>query len=168
MQPGELGDATGIASPIGSAAGHLKKSKSPRRVLVLFTDGANTAQNRVTPQAAAEAAKEFNVVIHTVGIGSENSYAITAPFNQLAAVQSMPDIKLLKEISAITGGNYYAAADADGMKHVMSEINALEKTDHSTPVPAAYKEYAPMIALIAAGIVLLGIVISAVLRQRLP
>lgn len=168
LQTGELGDATGIASPIGSAAGHLKKSKSPRRVLVLFTDGANTAQNRVAPQAAAEAAKEFNVVIHTVGIGAENSYAITAPFNQLARVQSMPDIKLLREISAITGGNYYAAADADGMKRVMEEINALEKTDHSNPVPAAYKEYAPMLALIAAGVLMLAIVISSVMRQRLP
>ena len=80
----------------------------------------------------------------------------------------MPDIKLLREISAITGGNYYAAADADGMKRVMEEINALEKTDHSNPVPAAYKEYAPMLALIAAGVLMLAIVISSVMRQRLP
>ncbi len=168
LQAGELGDATGIASPIGSAAGHLKKSESPRRVLVLFTDGANTAENRVTPQAAAEAAKEFNVIIHTVGIGSENSYAITPPFNRLTRVQSMPDIKLLQELAAISGGNYYAAADAAGMKRVMEEINTLEKTDHSDPQPAAYKEYAPLLSLGAVAVIIAALLISTVMKQHLP
>ena len=168
LQAGELGDATGIASPIGSAAGHLKNSTSPRRVLVLFTDGANTAENRVTPQAAAKAAKEFNVIIHTVGIGSENSYAITQPFNRLSRVQSMPDIKLLQELAAESGGNYYAAADAAGMKRVMTEINTLEKTNHSDPQPAAYKEYAPLLALTAVAVIIAALLTSAVLKQRLP
>lgn len=168
LAPGELGDATGIASPIGSGAQHLKNSPSPRRVLVLFTDGANTAENRLTPQAAAQAAKDLNVIIHTVGIGSERSYAITPPFNRLSRVQSMPDIKLLQELAKISGGNYYAAADADGMKQVMQEINSLEKTDHSDPQPAAYREFAPILAAIAAGIMFLCMILSALLKQRLP
>ena len=168
LSPGELGDATGIASPIGSGAQHLKNSSSPRRVLVLFTDGANTAENRLTPQAAAEAAKELNVIIHTVGIGSDRSYIIAPPFNRLSRVQSMPDIKLLQELAKISGGNYYAAADAEGMKRVMEEINSLEKTDHSDPQPAAYQEFAPILAAIAAGSMLLVIILSAALKQRLP
>lgn len=168
LEPGELGDATGIASPIGSAAQHLKNSPSPRRVVVLFTDGANTARNRLTPQEAAAAAKELNVIIHTVGIGSDKSYAITPPFNQLSRVQSMPDIRLLKELAKISGGNFYAAADAEGMKRVMQEINSLEKTDHSSPQPASYREFAPIAAIAASGIILLALVGVALMKLRLP
>ena len=64
LKPGELGNATGIASPIGNAVKRLKNSDSPRRVMVLFTDGENTADNQLTPQAAAETSRDLNVIIH--------------------------------------------------------------------------------------------------------
>ena len=167
LQAGELGNATGIASPIGDGVRRLKNSAAPRRVLVLFTDGENTADNAVTPQAAAEAAKEFNVIIHTVGIGSDQSYGIT-PSGRLARAPNVLDVKLLRELAGITGGTYFAAADGDGLRRVMDEINALEKTDHDEPRPLLYREYAPAAALIAAGLLLLGIILSCVGRLRLP
>ncbi|MBO5667917.1 MAG: VWA domain-containing protein [Lentisphaeria bacterium] len=166
LAPGELGNATGIASPIGSAAKRLQNAPSPRRILVLFTDGANTADNRLTPQAAAEAAKEFNVIIHTIGIGSRNTYAIQ--YGRLLPVQSDLDTKLLQELSRITGGTFFTAADSEGMKQVMNEINALEKTDHRAPQPDAYREYAPVIALAGAMLLLFGIITSSVIKVHLP
>lgn len=166
LAPGELGNATGIASPIGSAAKRLQNAPSPRRVLVLFTDGANTADNRLTPQAAALAAKEFNVIIHTVGIGSENSYAIS--YGRLLPVSGDLDTKLLQELSKITGGTFFAASDAGNMKQVMDEINALEKTDHREPQSNTYHEYAPAIALAAAILLLAGTVYTAIIRVHLP
>lgn len=166
LNPGDLGNATGIASPIGSGAQRLKNAPSPRRVLVLFTDGANTAANRLSPQNAAKAAAKFNVIIHTVGVGSPNSYAIQ--YNRILPVQSDLDVKLLKEIAAITGGKYFAAADAAGMKQVMADINALERTDPTAPQVASYHEYAPLLALIAAGIFTLGVMLTAVVKVRLP
>ena len=167
LRTGELGNATGIASPIGTGTRHLQNSPSPRRVLVLFTDGANTAENRVTPQDAAKAAKEFNVILHTVGIGGSDSFIIDN-FGRLNRVQSQADTALLQDLAKISGGNYYAAADAEGMKQVMKQINELEKTDHSARQPVSYTEYAPYITIAGVVILLAGIIISSVGRLRLP
>lgn len=170
LKSGELGDATGIASPIGNAVKRLKNSSSPRRVLVLFTDGQNTAENRLTPQAAAETAKDLNVIIHTVGIGSSNAYAIVPGIfgRTLQRVNTDLDDKLLQNISSLTGGTYFPAADSKGMQHVMDEINALERTDHSAPRNISYYEYAPALALAAALLLLLGIGFYGIGKVRLP
>ncbi|MBR7130421.1 MAG: VWA domain-containing protein [Lentisphaeria bacterium] len=167
LKTGELGNATGITSPIGTGVRHLQNSPSPRRVLVLFTDGANTAENRISPQDAAKLTKEFNVILHTVGIGGNNSYIIDN-FGRLNRVQSQPDTALLQELAKISGGNCYTANDADGMKEVMQQINRLERTSHHAPQPAAYTEYAPMLALAATAVLLLGIIISSSGKLRLP
>ncbi len=170
LKAGELGDATGIASPIGNGVKRLKDSPSPRRVLVLFTDGQNTAENRLTPQAAAETAKEFNVIIHTVGIGSNNAYAIVPGMfgRSLQRISSDLDDKLLQNIASLTGGTYFPAADSNGMRRVMDEINALERTDHSAPRSISYHEYAPQLALLAALLLFAGIAAYALGRVRLP
>ncbi|MCI5779970.1 MAG: VWA domain-containing protein [Lentisphaeria bacterium] len=170
LKAGELGSATGIASPIGSAVRRLKDSASPRRVVVLFTDGENTAENRLTPQAAAETAKEFQVIIHTVGIGGNNAYAvISSPFGRsLSRVGNDLDEKLLRELAAMTGGTYFPAADASGMRRVMTEINRLERTDHTAPQSAVYREHAPALALAAAAVLLFGVFLYALGRPRLP
>lgn len=170
LKAGELGDATGIASPIGNAVKRLKNSASPRRVLVLFTDGQNTAENRLTPQAAAETAKDLNVIIHTVGIGSGNAYAIVPGMfgRSLQRVGSDLDDKLLQNISSLTGGTYFPAADGKGMRQVMNEINALERTDHSAPRSISYHEYAPLLALASALLLILGVGIYGYGRVRLP
>ena len=170
LRAGELGDATGIASPVGSAVKRLKDSDSPRRALVLFTDGENTAENRLTPQAAADLAKEFSVVIHTVGIGGGNAYAlVNTPFGRsLRPVDTALDETLLRDLAQRTGGTYFPAADGAGMRRVMDEINALERTDHTAPKSADYREYAPMLSLIAAGLLMLGVCVYALGRRRLP
>ncbi|MBR2345245.1 MAG: VWA domain-containing protein [Lentisphaeria bacterium] len=170
LKCGELGSATGIASPIGNAVKRLKNSQAPRRVLVLFTDGANTAENRITPQAAAQTAKDLNVIIHTVGIGSDNAYAaISTPFgSSLQRIDNSLDHELLQELSAMTGGTYFPAADNNGMRRVMDEINSLERTDHSAPRSVSYREYAPALALTAALILLLGITGHTLGKLRLP
>ena len=170
LSPGMIGDATGIASPIGSAVSRLKSSKAPRRVLVLFTDGANTAANRLTPLQAAEVAKEFNVVIHTVGIGSDNAYGLVddAFGSRFVPAGDSFDQKLLLSLAEATGGTYFHAADADGMKAVMDKINELEKTTVEQPRYVEYREYAPLLALIAAGLILLGFALQCTWKLRLP
>lgn len=170
LKPGELGNATGIASPIGNAVKRLKNSDSPRRVMVLFTDGENTADNQLTPQAAAETARDLNVIIHTVGIGSDNAYMLLeTPFgSRLTKVQNDLDENLLRELAKISGGRYFAAADNDGMTQVMQEINSLEQTNFSSPQPLEFLELAPFTALAGAVILMLGIIFNSVGKVRLP
>ena len=170
LKPGELGNATGIASPIGNAVKRLKNSDSPRRVMVLFTDGENTADNQLTPQAAAETARDLNVIIHTVGIGSDNAYMLLeTPFgSRLTKVQNDLDENLLRELAKISGGRYFAAADNDGMTQVMQEINSLEQTNFSSPQPLEFLELAPFTALAGAIILMLGIIFNSTGKVRLP
>ena len=167
LQPGMIGDATGIASPIASAVSRLKESKAPRRVLVLFTDGANTAENRLTPEQSANLAKEFNCIIHTVGIGSDNAYVLVQGYG-FQKVQGSFDEKLLSSIASVTGGTYFRAADKAGMQKVMAEINALEKTNIEQPKYVEYKEYAPLLGVLALLLILTGFLQENLLKVRIP
>lgn len=143
LEAGTLGDHTGIAGPIAAATSRLKESSAKRRVLVLFTDGANNVDDRVTPEQAAEIAKTFDVVIYTVGIGSDRGYRVlNHPFagRRLRQQGDAFNRELLETISGITGGRYFRAEDAAGFDQVMNEIDALEKTDVEQPVFIDYSE----------------------------
>ena len=145
----------------------LKNSYAPRRVLVLFTDGANTAENRLTPEQSADLAKEFNCIVHTVGIGSDNAYVLAQGYG-FQKVQGSFDEKLLSSIASVTGGTYFRAADKAGMKKVMEEINALEKTNIEQPKFVEYKEYAPTLALAGALLLLCAFAWENLIRVRIP
>ena len=166
LEPGVLGDLTGIASALGTGVSRLKDSDAPRRVLVLFTDGTNTARNRLTPEQAAELAKKFNVVIHTVGIGSDNAVGVFG--GMIQRQEGSFDEKLLQELANITGGRYFRAADAEGMKQVMEEINRLEKTVVEQPKYTEYREFAPRLALVALALMAFAYLTQCTWRLRLP
>ncbi len=169
LQPGMIGDATGIASPIGSAVSRLKNSAVPRRVLVLFTDGTNTAVNRLTPEQAARLAKEFNIIIHTVGIGSNNAYVLDNTFgSRFIPAGDNFDEKLLKTIADTTGGSYFHADDAPALRKVMEEIDKMEKTTVEQPRYMEYREFAPNFAIVVALLLLLGFVADHTWKMRLP
>jgi len=142
INAGELGDRTGIAAPIASAAGRLEKSPAKRRVLVLFTDGDNNVEAKVTPQQAAKLAATFDVAAYTVGIGSPRSVvAVQTAFGALLQPSGAGfNEKLLREISDVTGGRYFEARDAQAFRKVMEEIDALETTALEQPTYMDYKE----------------------------
>ena len=69
--------------------------------------------------------------------------------SRLAPVQGEYDAELLHDLAKITGGTTFHAADSAGLKRVMAQINAMEKTNIEQPRPLNYREYAPGIALAA-------------------
>ena len=78
---------------------------------------ASWVKNRgsVNPMTAAEIAQAFDIRIYTIGVGSHT------PYTQI-------DEELLQEISEMTGGLYYRAADNDDLQMVFDEIDQLEKS----------------------------------------
>ena len=74
----------------------------------------------------------------------------------------------IKKIADTTGGTYFNAAGADGMKEVMARINELEKTTLEQPRYIEYREYAPAIALAALAMMLFGLVAETTFKLRLP
>ncbi|MBQ6351836.1 MAG: VWA domain-containing protein [Lentisphaeria bacterium] len=170
LKPGQIGDGTGIAAPIVSAASRLKNSDSPRRVLVLFTDGADNVAHRVTPEQAAAIAKECKVTIHTVGIGGDRAVMVAdTPFGrQLHTYAGQFDEARLRRLAELSGGRCFRAGDAAGLREVMEQINRLETTSREQPKFIEYREYAPYLALGAAALLFAGFVAMHTWKLRLP
>lgn len=170
LEPGIIGNATGIASPVASAIRRLDKSTAPRRVMVLFTDGKNNVNHRLTPQAAADLAKEKNIIIYTVGIGGSNAFVVQEGFfgNRFARYQEEFDEELLKSMAEVTGGKYFRADDEAAMNAVMTEINSLEKTNFEQPRYIEYQEFAPILCAIALALLLLSAFLDNTLERSVP
>ena len=158
LEAGMLTDGTGIAAPIAISTNRLKDSTAKRRVLVLFTDGDNNVDVKVTPLQAADIADSYDVIIHTVGIGSNRAFVVRPDFfgrQQLVGVQGSFNQDLLKDIAGKTDGDYFAAADAKGFKSVMKAIDGLEKTNMEQPTYIDYKDLYRIWLL--AGVAFLGV-----------
>ncbi len=165
-----IGDGTGIATPIIAAVDRTKDSDAKRKVMVLFTDGENTVQNKVSPEQAAEIARKYSLIVHTVGIGSPRAYIEQ---NSLFGKNLVPyhdefDEKLLKKISETTGGKYYAADDAEAMHAALAEIDKLEKKPQEMPRIALYDERAGEAAALALAFLLVGFFLSRTFFLRFP
>ena len=167
LEPGQIEDGTNVASPIVSAVNRLKSADSPRRVLILFTDGADNVGHRLTPEQAAALAKEFRVVIHTVGIGGDRS-VVADGFGRLQWHEAGFDEGLLRRIAAATGGEYFHAGDAAGMRKVMERIDALERTEKRSERFVEYREYAPLLALLALAFAGAAVLVAHTWKLHLP
>jgi Ca-activated chloride channel family protein len=120
---GLAGRETAIGDAIVLAVKHLSALPARARVLVLLTDGVNTAGN-VLPLEAAKLAKAAGVRIYTIGIGS-NAQEIGFFGMQLPASNEL-DLQVLTKISDETGGRFFRAADAGELAAAYKTIDALE------------------------------------------
>ena len=159
---GMVGDGTGIAGPIASGVKRLENTDSKRKVLVLFTDGRNNIQSRLTPLQAAETADTLGVTVYTVGIGSGNAAIIQKGFfgNTLQMVQGEFDEELLKALAEKTKGAYYHASDRVSMHNAMKEIDRLEKTSAEQQIHINWAEYYPVLSLLALLVVFTGFLLE--------
>ena len=138
---GIAGDATAIGDAIGLAIKRLKDKDKDSRVLILLTDGQNTA-GEVEPLKAAQLAAEQELKIYTIGIGADEilqrSFFGTRRINPSAEL----DEKTLTAIAEITGGRYFRARDTQELQHIYQLLDELEPTEqeqHSfRPVHALY------------------------------
>ena len=144
VQVGTLADGTAIGMGLATAVNRIKDSDAKSKVVILLTDGVNNT-GYIDPMIAAEIAKEYDVKVYTIGVGSEGR-ALT-PVNKRSNgeyIFSMARVNidevLLNEISALTGGKYYRAIDRAGLERIYDEINTLEKTEIETTVFKRYQE----------------------------
>lgn len=114
---GMAGRATAIGDAIGLAVKRLRDRPQEHRVLILLTDGANTAGN-LSPEKATEIAADSDVRIHSIGIGSE-SFFRQGPSSNLDETQ-------LRAIASDTGGRYFRARSLEELQGIYQEIDQLE------------------------------------------
>lgn len=111
MEVGMAGPRTALGDAIGLSIHAFESSDVDQRILVLLTDGSDTA-SQMTPINAADIAALGGVEIHTIGIGSEE-----------ATGEDRVDFAALTLIAKRTGGRFFNAEDQAGLAAVYREID---------------------------------------------
>lgn len=155
---GLAGKETAIGDAIGLAVKRLRDKSQNSRVLILLTDGANTA-GEVDPIRAADLAAEEGLKIYTIGIGADEM--MVRSFFGTRKVNPSVDLdeKTLKAIAEKTGGRYFRARDTDELEKIYQLLDELEPVEQEKHVfrPASALYYWPLgTAMVIAALLLLG------------
>lgn len=140
-QIGFAGEQTAIGDAIGLAVKRLRNRPQSSRLLVLLTDGANTA-GEVTPIKATEVARKQGIRIHTIGVGA--SEMVTQGIFGARRVNPSADLDedMLKQIAAQTGGEYFRARDSAELESIYTLLDQIEpvaqKAETVNPTRALY------------------------------
>lgn len=133
---GLVGQKTAIGESIALAIKRFVENKNEQRVLILLTDGANTAGVIEPIQAAQQAAKN-NITIYTIGIGADEMIRKSFFGNQRVNPSADLDEKSLTEIANLTGGKYFRARNQQELQEIYQQLNLLE------PINSDFLEFRP-------------------------
>jgi Ca-activated chloride channel family protein len=129
IKNGMIEDGTAIGMGLATAVNRLRGSEAKSKVIILLTDGSNNAGS-IPPITAAEIAKQFNVRVYTVGLGTNGyaPYPVQTPFGvQYQRMKVDIDEGTLSKIASITGGKYFRATNNETLKEIYTQIDKLEK-----------------------------------------
>jgi len=149
---GQIEDGTAIGMGLGSAVNRLKDSKAKSKVIILLTDGVNNT-GFVDPKTATELAKELNIKVYTIGLGTNGTalFPVAKDLNGKLIFRNAPveiDEELLRFIAKETDGKYFRATGNKKLESIYNEINKLEKTKIEEFKYYNYQEkYRPIIFL---------------------
>lgn len=120
---------TAIGSALAVSTNRLRESDSKSKVLILLSDGDNTAGN-IDPITAAKLAQAYDIKIYTIAIGKEGKVPYgTDFFGKPRYVENRLDETNLKEIANIGKGKFYRATDRQALEEVFREIDQFEKAE---------------------------------------
>jgi len=143
-QIGFAGQETAIGDAIGLAVKRLKERPADSRVLILLTDGQDTASS-VRPLDAAQLARDLGIRIYTIGIGADQMTLPGLFGSSFGSRQVNPSAELdeegLKQIAALTGGQYFRARNPRELANIYQLLDQLE------PVEQELVTYRPRQAL---------------------
>ncbi|MCA1287126.1 VWA domain-containing protein [Salipiger bermudensis] len=117
---GMAGPHTALGDAIGLSIRTFETSEIDQRLLILLSDGSDTA-SRMSPVNAAEIAADRGVEIYTIGVGDPD-----------ATGENRVDLTTLKEVAQRTGGQYFFAEDAASLEAVYDRIDELAPRETET------------------------------------
>ncbi len=126
-QLGFAGEKTAIGEAIGLAIKRLQDRPESSRVVILLTDGANTA-GTVAPLQAAELAQQAKVKIYTIGVGADEitMRSLFDPRGRSFNPSRDLDEDTLTKIAELTGGQYFRARNPDELFEIYGKLDELE------------------------------------------
>lgn len=156
MKPGEgtaIGDAVALSLLVGRPKG--ENVQAPPRSIVVISDGAQDG-GQIQPDEAVAQAKKLGVPVYTVLVGTEAGVVeetVTGGYRRIIRVPANPET--LQQVAAGTGGEFFAAPDADGLQKVYDELGSRLGTRKQD------REITDLFGALAAALLLVGGVTSA-------
>jgi Ca-activated chloride channel family protein len=150
---GLLPDGTAIGLGLAESLNLLRDSPARSRVVVLLTDGQNNT-GEITPVAAAALARALDVRVYVIGFVAGRDGAV--------------DAAALTAIAGSTGGRYFDASTVADLHAAYDEIAGLERSVVGERRFTRYREFAPMLAVAALGLLLIESALRATWLRRHP
>ncbi len=120
---------TAIGSAIAVGTNRMRESDAVSKVMILLSDGDNTAGN-IDPITAAELAAAYDIKIYTIGIGKEGKVPFGKDFfGRPNYVENTLDETTLREIAKIGSGEFYRVSDNEALVNVFELIDQYEKAE---------------------------------------
>lgn len=164
LKPGEgtaIGDAIALSAQLGRDQLTEDGAQPPKAVL-LISDGARDG-GVTPPREAAEKAKELNVPIYTVLVGTEQGVVEEElPGGLRQRIEVPPDPDVMRLVAEVSGGEFFTATDDEGLKQVYEDLGSrLGHRDKS-------REVTDVFAGGSAALLLAGGLLSALWFRRVP
>ena len=148
LRIGMAGRRTAIGDALGVAGKRIKDIPAMSKVVILLSDGENTAGD-MAPQSAAEALAAIGIKIYTIGMGTEQA-----------------GTRELAQIAQIGQGKYYHASNTEQLESIYKEIDKTEKTEAKVKEFFHYKEHYRWFLLLALAAALLEV--TGLLGRAIP
>lgn len=110
---GMAGQQTAIGDTIGLAIKTFEASTAKQKLLILLTDGNDTA-SRVPPEHAADIARRNDVAVYTIGVG-----------DPAASGENRVDLGVLQSVADTTGGHFFRAENGAQLQAIYADIDRL-------------------------------------------
>lgn len=171
VQIGGVEDGTAIGSAIAAGVNRLREAPAKSKVMILLTDGVNNT-GKISPIAAAEAAKALGVKIYTIGVGVRGDAPVPVKdeFGNTQLVMAKVDVDeaTLQRVATMTGGAFYRATDTGSLQKIYEQINRLETSAQSVPKFEHYQDLYAWVLIPALGLLGLGLGLEQTRFRRLP
>ncbi len=153
MDVGIAGPRTAIGDAIGLSIRSFEDSAIDQRLLILLTDGNDTA-SQMTPVNAAAIARTQGVEIFTIGVGDPE-----------ATGEDRVDFSVLQDISSRTGGQFFRADNVSALTNIYRRIDEMVPSEVKTQTwrPRQSLVHWPLAAILLLGVATL---LTDLLRRR--
>jgi len=164
-------EGTAIGAGITASINRLRDVQSKSKIVIMITDGQNTAGS-ISPLTAAEAAKALGVKVYTIGVGTRGTARL--PYTDVFGRRGYRPINVdideetLTKIADMTGGKYFRADKLDTLRKIYDEIDRLEKTEVEVKQYQHFTELFPWLLWPGLGLLLLEVILGHTIWRRLP
>jgi Ca-activated chloride channel family protein len=122
-------DGTAIGTALGVATNRLRDSRSRTKIVILISDGENTAGS-LDPLTAAQLAHAYGLKIYTVGLGQDGRVRYgNDEAGRPRFVETRLDETTMRQIAQAGEGQFFRATDNDALRRVFRQIDTFEKSE---------------------------------------